>query len=419
LGNYAVVFFIAFLFAFLVTPLVEKTAFRIGAVDMPTARKVHARPMPRLGGVAIYFSLLIAFGFALLRFQKFTPEIWGILLGGSAILVVGVIDDLRNLSPGVKFLGQVLASSILVAFGMRIEFIGNPVGKQLLVLGPLSIPVTLFWMLTLINTINFIDGLDGLAAGVSSIAAVTLFLSALQTGQVTVAFLAIAVAGSAVGFLIHNFNPASIIMGDSGSMFLGFMLGAITLQGVMKSVVVLSLLVPLMILGVPIFDGAFAILRRIRHDRPLSRPDRGHIHHQLLDRGFTHRQTVIIIYVWCILLSAGAALSFATTRQKVMLKLIIISGLALLSFYLARRLGVFDQWRERVAGYSPWAKRVKSEEPEVRSRESGAGSQESGGKDRAGESREPAGKSQRQEVKSQGSRVMGQCEDAIHKTQDT
>jgi UDP-GlcNAc:undecaprenyl-phosphate GlcNAc-1-phosphate transferase len=368
LGNYALVFFIGFLFAFLVTPLVEKIAFKIGAVDMPTARKVHARPMPRLGGVAIYFSLLIAFGFALLRFQKFTPEVWGILLGGSVILIVGVIDDLRDLSPGIKFLGQIIASSVLIAFGMRIEFIGNPVGKQLLVLGPLSIPVTLFWMLTLINTINFIDGLDGLAAGVSSIAAITLFFSAFQTGQITVAFLAIAVAGSAVGFLIHNFNPASIIMGDSGSMFLGFMLGAITLQGVMKSVVVLSLLVPLMILGVPIFDGVFAILRRIRHDKPLSRPDRGHIHHQLLDRGFTHRQTVIIIYVWCILLSAGAALSFATTRQKAMLKLVIISGLALLSFYLARRLGVFDEWRDRVTGYGSWVKRgkVKSQKSKVK-----------------------------------------------------
>lgn len=347
LGNYALIFFIGFLFAFLVTPLVEKIAFKIGAVDVPTERKIHTQPVPRLGGVAIYVSLLLAFGVALLWYQKFTPEMWGILIGGSVMLLVGVIDDLRDLSPGVKLVGQIIASSILIAFGMRIEFIGNPMGKQLIVLGPLAIPITLFWMLTLINTINFIDGLDGLAAGVSSIAAVTLFFSALSTGQNIVAFLAIALAGSAIGFLFHNFNPARIFMGDSGSMFLGFMLGVITLQGVMKSVVVLSLLVPLMIMGVPIFDAALAILRRLRHDKPLSQADRGHIHHQLLHHGFTHRQTVLIIYVWCILLSAGAALSFASTRQKAMLKLVIILGLALLSYYLARRLGVFEQWRKK------------------------------------------------------------------------
>lgn len=348
LWTFSLIFFIGLLSAYLVTPLIKSVAIHVGAVDFPSERKVHAEPIPRLGGVAIYVSLLAALTLALFKYLEPTSEVIGILIGGSIMLAIGVADDIKGLSPKSKLIGQLFASAVLIVFGLQIEFIGNPLGKELIVLGPLAIPVTLFWMLTLINTINFIDGLDGLAAGVSFIAAVTLFFCALQTGQNAVAFLTVAVAGSAIGFLTHNFNPASIFMGDSGSMFLGFMLGAVTLQGVLKSVVVVSLLVPLMILGVPISDAVFAIVRRLRHNKPLVQADRGHIHHQLLHRGFTHRQTVVIIYIWCILLSAGAALSFATTRQKALLKILIILSLSILSFFLAKRLGVFNEWHKRI-----------------------------------------------------------------------
>ncbi len=348
LSVYGLVFFVGLFSAYSITPIVKRIAIRIGAVDLPSERKIHAQPIPRLGGIAIYVSLLIAVAIALFKFLKPTPEMKGILLGGSIMLAIGIADDIKELSPKIKLMGQLFASATLLVFGLQIEFIGNPFGKELIVLGPLAIPVTLFWMLTLINTINFMDGLDGLAAGVSFIAAITLFFCALQTGEITVAFLTMAIAGSAMGFLTHNFNPASIFMGDSGSMFLGFMLGAITLQGVMKSVVVVSLLVPLMILGVPISDAAFTIVRRLRHNKSLIQADKGHIHHQLLNRGFTHRQTVVIIYIWCILLSAAAALSFATTRQKALLKVLIILSLSVLSFFLARRLGILDEWYKRI-----------------------------------------------------------------------
>lgn len=343
LPSYLIVFLIGLIVAFLITPLVEKLAVKIGAVDIPTERKVHAEPIPSLGGVAIYLSFLLALFFALIKFFPNEREINGILLGGTVILLFGIADDIKDLSPKVKFIGQILAATTLVVFGVQMEFIGNPLGG-LIDLGIWGVPATLLWVVALSNIINFIDGLDGLAAGVSSIAAIALFVSAFETGQTTIAFLTVALAGATIGFLTHNFNPARIFMGDSGSMFLGFMLGAITVHGVMKSVAIVSLLIPIVVMGVPIFDASLAILRRLKDKKPLTQADKGHIHHQLLHRGFSHRQSVVIIYLWSILLSASAALLLYVSAAQ---RLPIFTGLTLLSFFFARRLGLFDSFRKK------------------------------------------------------------------------
>jgi UDP-GlcNAc:undecaprenyl-phosphate GlcNAc-1-phosphate transferase len=341
LRNYFFVFFIGLISAFLITPLVKKIAFKLKAVDLPDKRKVHDKPIPRLGGIAIYISFLSALILAMILSKNFSSELIGIILGGTIILVLGVVDDIKGLTPIVKFIGQIIASFILILFGVQIEFVGSPFGG-LVDVGLWSIPLTIIWVVAFTNMINLIDGLDGLAAGISSIAALALFFAAFQTGRYSVAFIALALMGSAIGFIFHNFHPASIFMGDSGSMFLGFILGSITAQGVMKSVAIVSLLVPLMIMGVPILDTFLAILRRLRHRMPVSQADRLHIHHKLLHKGFTHRQTVIIIYIWCILLSTSAlALNFATPVQRAP----IFIALAVLSFFFAKFLGLFD-WQK-------------------------------------------------------------------------
>jgi UDP-GlcNAc:undecaprenyl-phosphate/decaprenyl-phosphate GlcNAc-1-phosphate transferase len=222
---------------------------------------------------------------------------------------------------------------------LRIDFIGDPFGGGLILLGLLSYPVTLIYIVAFTNVINLIDGLDGLAAGVTAIAATTLLVLALQGNQFEAVMIAAALIGACLGFLRYNFNPASIFMGDSGSMFLGFSLAAISLLGVMKSVAAIALAVPLIIIGVPIFDTASAIIRRVRHKRPIQEADRGHIHHRLLGRGFDQRQTVLIIYVWSAALGVSAyAMRWAATSVK----LLTFGVLAGLSVVMAYWLGLFE-----------------------------------------------------------------------------
>jgi len=338
--NYLWIFAVGMVTTFLITPLVEMLANSVGAVDRPTERKVHTKSIPRLGGVAIYLGFLLAS----VLFLSVDRELMGILLGATFILALGVIDDMKDLSPKVKFLGQLGAAVILILSGVQIEFVGNPFGKGLLYLGGWGVFLTLFWVVGLTNTVNFIDGLDGLAAGVSVIALTTLCYVAHQTGQLGTAMISIALAGSALGFLKHNFHPAKVFMGDSGSMFLGFMLGAITVQGVMKSVAAIALLVPIVIMGVPIFDTISAIFRRFRNKRPVTQADRNHIHHRLLYRGFSHQQTVLIIYFWSVLLSMAALiLNFATFMEKITVFVV----LAILSFFFDKFVGLFEDFRRR------------------------------------------------------------------------
>ncbi len=340
---YLLGFAIALAASYFVTFLVEKLAVKVGAVDIPNKRKVHVEPIPRLGGLAIYLgfslSLLVLLLTGWVDLSRLGLQLWGVLVGGTFILIFGAMDDIAELSARVKLIGQAIAAAILFLFGARIEFVGNPFGG-LIYLGDLSVFLTLFWVVGLTNTVNLIDGLDGLAAGVSGIALIILTIIAFETGRQEVAFICLILLGSLLGFLKHNFNPARIFMGDSGSMFLGFMLASLTVQGVMKSAVAIALLVPIVIMGVPILDTAFAIFRRFRKKQPLTQADNGHIHHRLLHRGFSQRQTVVIIYVWTMMLGAAAlALRFAPNK----IKLVVFLGLALLSFFVDRFVGLFEQ----------------------------------------------------------------------------
>ena len=351
LRHYLAIAATALLVTFVITPLVRRFALRRGLVDRPGGRKVHEQPIPRLGGVAIFLGVALAVGIQIygeLRFGWGGTMVSGgaielraiaVLVGMMLIFAVGLWDDLSNLTPGMKFAGQLVAASVVVASGLRIEYIGNPLGGGLIDLGLISIPITLLYIVGFTNVINLIDGLDGLAAGVSAIAATSLLVLALQGNRLDAAALAAAVIGACIAFLCYNFNPASIFMGDSGALFLGFTLSVISLMGVMKSTATIALAVPLLIIGVPIFDTASAIIRRLLHQRPIQEADRGHIHHRLLGRGFNQRQTVLIIYVWCIALAVGG---YAIRWSAGPIKAVAFVALFAVTGFMAYWLGLFE-----------------------------------------------------------------------------
>lgn len=285
------ILFTCILSSILLTPLVRKLAFRIGATDQPNYRKLHQKLMPRLGGLAIYGSFLIG----ILIFQPENPNSKYIFLGSVIILITGILDDMLELSAKIKFFAQIIAAAIVVIIGgIQVTFINIPFGGQF-ELGILSVPLTMIWIVGITNAINLIDGLDGLAAGVSCIALVTISWMAFVMGDFYVLTIGLIILGSTLGFLLYNFHPAKIFMGDTGALFLGYMISTLSLLG-FKNVTFISFIVPVIILGVPISDTLFAIIRRMVNKRPLSAPDKSHLHHCLLQEGFSHRGTVLIIY---------------------------------------------------------------------------------------------------------------------------
>ena len=320
--NHVLAFLVAMVVAVAVTPAVIFFAEKTGALDAPDARKVHKKPVPRIGGVGIY----IAFMVAMLSFMTYgelsdevLTELAGLMTGGSLIVLLGLIDDYKNLPAKVKLLGQIVCACVLVAFDVRIDFITDPFGDYLY-LEYLAIPATIFWIVGLTNTVNLIDGLDGLAAGVATIASVTICLVA------------------AIGFLFYNFNPAKIFMGDTGSMFLGFMLAGISVIGAVKSAATIALIVPILALGLPIMDTTFAIVRRYRGGVPIFKPDKGHLHHRLLDLGFTQRQAVLLMYIISALLGLSAV---ALTEVSGGIALLIFAGVVVSVLFGAKKLGIF------------------------------------------------------------------------------
>lgn len=302
--------------SFLSTPIVKKLAYKVGAIDIPKDdRRVHKNPIPRLGGLAIF----LGFTISVLIFLDINREILGMLLGACLIISMGIIDDIKPLPAKVKLLVQITAALILVKFGMRIEYVTNffrtdgssIFGSNTIAFGILSIPITVFWVVGITNTVNLIDGLDGLAAGISAIAALTLAYVAyanpeLYNSKQTV-MLTLALAGSCIGFLPYNFNPAKIFMGDTGALFLGFMLAAVSINGFIKGATALAMVVPVLALGFPIFDTTFAILRRAVSGRPIMEADKGHLHHRLLSIGLGQKRAVLILYAISSLLGGSAA----------------------------------------------------------------------------------------------------------------
>ncbi|MDN7241525.1 MraY family glycosyltransferase [Planococcus sp. N028] len=305
---------VAFIASIILTPLVKRIAFRLGAVDRPNFRKVHAKVMPRLGGLAIFGSFLI--GYFILRPSEpvfgsaeagIIPLDLAILIGAFLIIITGVLDDIYEITAKAKLLGQFLAASIItIGGGLEISFINLPFGGEL-DFGYFSIPLTLLWIIGITNAINLIDGLDGLATGVSSIALLTLSVMAFIMGDVFVMSLTALLAASSLGFLFYNFYPAKIFLGDTGALFLGFMISVFALMG-FKNVTIVALIIPIIMLGVPISDTFFAIVRRLREKQPLAAADKSHLHHCLLNIGFSHSQTVLIIYGVAILFGLAALL---------------------------------------------------------------------------------------------------------------
>ena len=337
MGNFIIPFFVAIFISLISTPIVRKLAFKIGAVDIPKDdRRVHKEPMPLMGGLAIYFAFIVTS----LIFLPIDRSLISIIIGGTIILISGMIDDLKELSPKMKVLFQLCAGLVLAFGDVKVDFLTNPFSSAnaLLYLKSISVPITIFWVVGITNTLNLIDGLDGLAAGVATISSLSLLFVAAKFGYTNIIILSAIVAGSCLGFLPFNFNPAKIFMGDTGSLFLGFMLAAISIEGVMKSVATIAIVVPILILGVPIFDTTFAIFRRLLNGQSIMSADKGHLHHRLLKRGYSQKKTVLILY--------GISASFglfaimvakANSRQAVYLSV----GLFFVTVLIAIKVGLF------------------------------------------------------------------------------
>ncbi|MFS0674976.1 glycosyltransferase family 4 protein [Ornithinibacillus sp. 179-J 7C1 HS] len=329
---------ITFVLSLILTPIVKKFAFKIGAVDHPNSRKVHQKVMPRLGGLAIVVSFLAG----VLVFLPDTIQAWPVITGALIIVSIGVLDDIKEISPRTKLAGQIIAATITVVGGIQIDYITLPSG-EVLQFGYYAIPITMIWIVGITNAINLIDGLDGLAAGVSSIALLTISGLALSMGNPLIALLALLVLGSTLGFLVFNFYPAKIFMGDSGSLFLGYMISVLAVMGLFKNVAMFSLIVPIIVLGVPILDTTFAIIRRIVKKKPLSAPDKFHLHHCLIKLGFSHRQTVVLIYTLSALFGV-AALIF--TRATLWGSTLLLIGILILVELIVEVTGLIsDKYR--------------------------------------------------------------------------
>jgi UDP-GlcNAc:undecaprenyl-phosphate GlcNAc-1-phosphate transferase len=301
-------FFTSLVTVLIVTPFVIKLAKKIGAVDKPNNRKVHAKVMPRLGGLAIFIGVIVGYYAGGL----FSQQISAISVGAILIILIGILDDFYELSAKIKLLGQIGVAGLVVYSGLTIDILTIPfVGTY--DLGWTTYPITIFWIVAITNAINLIDGLDGLSAGISVISIATIAVMAGFADKILILTLSMILLGSIIGFLFYNFHPAKIFMGDTGSLFLGYSISILSLLGLYKSVTLFSFIVPVIILGVPIFDTSFAIIRRIVNKRPISAPDKSHLHHRLLALGLSHRNTVLVIYGIGIIFSISAIIFSAST----------------------------------------------------------------------------------------------------------
>jgi len=317
-----IAFLIALISSWLVTYPLKKFAVKIGAMDKPESRKIHINETPRLGGLAIFIGSLLGMVY-LQPHHQHLPEI---LIGAIIIIITGAIDDRFSLKPMLKLTGQLLAAGLLIYSGLIIERITVPF-FGMIELGFFSPIITLFWIVGITNAINLIDGLDGLATGVSTIAMTSIFIMSIVDAQVIVAFLCITLIGANLGFLYHNFYPAKIYMGDTGSNFLGFMIAVISILGLFKNITFFSFIIPIIILAVPIFDTIVAMIRRAYNKESIMAADNRHLHYQLIKAGYSHRKTVVIIYIFSALFgmlgiffsNASLAVSFIITLFVILL----------------------------------------------------------------------------------------------------
>ncbi|MCI1664991.1 MAG: undecaprenyl/decaprenyl-phosphate alpha-N-acetylglucosaminyl 1-phosphate transferase [Atopobiaceae bacterium] len=348
---YVSLFVAALATAVLTTPLARKIAWKLDAVDYPSARRINKRPIPRMGGIAIFLALAVAVAVQYVGTTRFhwpvvlvpsprmTVDYYRLALAFLIIFVTGLVDDMIQLKPLPKLLGQVAAAVVAVSGGLVIGDIVNPFVGGEVTLGWLTYPITVIYLVAYVNIINLIDGLDGLATGITCISSITMFVLASLAGRLDAAALSIALAGATLGFLCYNFHPASIFLGDSGSLLLGFALGTISLLNVTRVAGLTTIILPLLIAGIPIMDTFSAIIRRKRAHVSVSHADKGHIHHRLIHEGFDQRQAVLLMYAWTALLCLG---SFLMTQVEVWPRVIIFALLIAASAGFAMRLHLFE-----------------------------------------------------------------------------
>ena len=340
----------ALVVSFLMTPVVKSFAYKVGAIDVPKdARRMHHKPIPRLGGLAIFAGFMVS----ILLFVdiRLNPQMQSILLGAVIIVVLGVVDDIMALPAKLKFVVQIAAALIPALNGVSIQALSNPnifSGNAYWVLDWLSIPITVLWIVGITNAVNLIDGLDGLANGVSAISAATVLVIALICSETQVAIVMAALVGACVGFLPYNLNPAKMFMGDTGATFLGFILATMSIQGLFKFYAVISFAVPFLILGLPIFDTAFAMIRRVAHGQSPMHADRGHIHHRLIDMGLNQKQAVATLYVISGILGLSAVVltTSGVVKATLLLVALCVTGWMAIRIFISHNSTIEEHLRQ-------------------------------------------------------------------------
>ncbi|MDR2650142.1 MAG: undecaprenyl/decaprenyl-phosphate alpha-N-acetylglucosaminyl 1-phosphate transferase [Clostridiales bacterium] len=331
---YLAIFSCSFGISIATTPYAKKLSIKVGAIDQPRSRSMHSEPIPRMGGIAIVFGFWAALGIAAIFMPDVrTPQFLGFVVGALIIVAAGIADDIRSLRPGTKLLFQIAASLVVIFSGTRVDFFVFPF---LTVLDSLAAPFTLMWIVGLTNAVNMIDGLDGLAAGVTTISALSLLVLCVLSGTGLAVVLAAALAGSCLGFLPRNFNPAEVIMGDTGAQFLGYVLAVSSILGVFKAYALLAVVIVSFALALPIFDTVFAILRRFLAGKPIMTADRGHLHHKLIDSGYSHKQAVILLYVLSTV-SGIIAIVIAIQDARAIMVASICVAVMLMMIYIYRK----------------------------------------------------------------------------------
>ena len=324
---------LAFVIALASTPIVKSFACKVGAMDVPSeARRVHDHPIPRMGGMSIFLGFLIS----VVLFARVTTQVQGILIGAVIIVATGAVDDIISLRYWMKLLAQIAAAVVAVAHGVVIEVLMNPnifSQNQSLLLGALGVPITVIWIVGITNSVNLIDGLDGLACGVSVISSVTMLVVAIMLAESNVAVILAALVGGCIGFIPYNFNPAKIFMGDTGALLLGYVLATVSVMGMFKFYAIVTFVVPVLALALPLFDTLFAIIRRLlRGQNPLT-PDRGHLHHRLIDMGLSQKQAVAVLYALSAMLGLTAVVISTSGGLRVLLLIV--------ELFIAAAVGVF------------------------------------------------------------------------------
>jgi UDP-GlcNAc:undecaprenyl-phosphate/decaprenyl-phosphate GlcNAc-1-phosphate transferase len=384
MGSYLLCFLVAAVASVVLTPLARRLALAVGAVGSPGGRNVHARSIPRLGGTALAagwgIAVLVCFhlpGKGSDTLADSGSRLWGMVLGSLALCVVGAVDDIRGVRAYHKLLAQVAIATVAYACGLRIDAISLPFLPNL-AMGVFALPVTVIWIVGVTNAVNLIDGLDGLAAGVGFFASLTCFVVALVAGNPFVALMTAALMGVLAGFLLFNFNPARIFMGDSGSYFIGFLLATLPIatERQQKASAAVSLLVPMLALGLPIFDTLLTMARRFLERRSMFSPDRGHIHHRLLDLGLTHRRAVVLLYGVCVVFAASA---IAVSLGRIWHTGIALLSVSIVGVGLVRFAGYFEYLhlirRQKARLYDPRAQQLRFQVPLIIAGLSTAGSE--------------------------------------------